>query len=66
VSLLQYYIDDVATISFSRHVRQPVVTASTDYVAFLHPVRQGEPSCLTSCGAPGMGVVYTVKVRNEW
>lgn len=45
---LMAYIDDVATISASRHARLPVVTASTDYVAFLQPVRQGQTACLTS------------------
>lgn len=45
---LMAYIDDVATISASRHARRPVVTASTDYVAFLRPVRQGQTACLTS------------------
>ncbi len=42
------YIDDIATISATRHARMPVVTASTDSVDFLHPVRNGESVCLES------------------
>lgn len=34
-------IDDVASIAATRHARNPVVTASTDSVDFLHPVKQG-------------------------
>ena len=42
------YIDDLAAISATRHARMPVVTASTDSVDFLHPVRNGESVCLES------------------
>ncbi len=42
------YIDDIAAISATRHARMPVVTASTDSVDFLHPVRNGESVCLES------------------
>lgn len=34
-------IDDVASIAAIRHARNPVVTASTDSVDFLHPIKQG-------------------------
>ena len=42
------YIDDIAAISATRHARMSVVTASTDSVDFLHPVRNGESVCLES------------------
>lgn len=34
-------IDDVASIAATRHARNAVVTASTDSVDFLHPIKQG-------------------------
>jgi len=42
------YIDDIAAISAMRHCRQRVVTASTDSVDFLHPIKQGDSICLES------------------
>lgn len=42
------YIDDIAAISAMRHCRQLVVTASTDSVDFLHPIREGDSICLES------------------
>ena len=42
------YIDDVAAISAMRHARKPVVTASTDSVDFLNPIRSGQSVCLES------------------
>lgn len=42
------YIDDIAAISATRHARMPVVTASTDSVDFLHPIRNGQSVCLES------------------
>ncbi|MFD1954384.1 acyl-CoA thioesterase [Paenibacillus thailandensis] len=45
---LMSYIDDVATIAATRHARRPVVTASTDSVDFLHPVRKGDAICLSA------------------
>ncbi len=45
---LMAYIDDVATIAATRHARRPVVTASTDSVDFLHPVKKGDAVCLTA------------------
>ncbi|UFT99021.1 acyl-CoA thioesterase [Radiobacillus kanasensis] len=43
---LMAHIDDVAAISATRHARKPVVTASTDSVDFLHPVKEGDTICL--------------------
>lgn len=42
------YIDDIAAISATRHCRMPVVTASTDSVDFMHPIRNGQSVCLES------------------
>ncbi|PWK11214.1 acyl-CoA thioesterase [Tumebacillus permanentifrigoris] len=42
------YIDDIAAISAMRHCRQRVVTASTDSVDFMHPIRLGDSICLES------------------
>ncbi|MFD2044347.1 acyl-CoA thioesterase [Ornithinibacillus salinisoli] len=39
-------IDDVAAIAAVRHSRQPVVTASTDSVDFLAPVKEGDSICV--------------------
>lgn len=36
------HIDDVAAIAAVRHARQSVVTASTDSVDFLQPVKVGD------------------------
>jgi acyl-CoA hydrolase len=36
---LMAHIDDVAALSAMKHARVPVVTASTDSVDFLHPIR---------------------------
>ncbi len=40
------YIDDIAAIAATRHARTSVVTASTDSVDFLHPIRNGQSVCL--------------------
>lgn len=40
------YIDDIAAIAATRHARTSVVTASTDSVDFLHPIRSGHSVCL--------------------
>jgi acyl-CoA hydrolase len=45
---LMAYIDDIASISASRHARSEVVTASTDSVDFLSPIRQADSVCLAS------------------
>jgi acyl-CoA hydrolase len=43
---LMAHIDDVAAISAVRHARKPVVTASTDSVDFLAPVKEGDSICV--------------------
>lgn len=43
---LMAYIDDVAAIAAVRHARKPVVTASTDSVDFLEPVKVGDSICV--------------------
>jgi acyl-CoA hydrolase len=45
---LMSYIDDIAAISATRHARSAVVTASTDSVDFLHPIKPGHSVCLES------------------
>lgn len=45
---LMAYIDDIAAISATRHARSHVVTASTDSVDFLHPIKVGHSVCLES------------------
>src|SRR5699024_4620107 len=44
--ILMAYIDDIAGISAQRHARLPVVTASTDSVDFLEPVKEGDSICV--------------------
>ncbi len=65
---LMAYIDDVATISATRHSRHPVVTASTDSVDFLHPVRLGDSVCVESfvtwAGKTSMEVFVKVTTEN--
>ncbi|WEG11989.1 acyl-CoA thioesterase [Pullulanibacillus sp. KACC 23026] len=43
---LMSYIDDIAAITATRHARRPVVTASTDSVDFLYPIKPGSSVCL--------------------
>ncbi|CAG7613636.1 hypothetical protein PAESOLCIP111_01630 [Paenibacillus solanacearum] len=45
---LMAYIDDIASIAATKHCRQMVVTASTDSVDFLLPVRPTDSVCLES------------------
>lgn len=45
---LMAYIDDIASISATKHCRRSVVTASTDSVDFLHPIRPTDSVCLES------------------
>src|SRR5690625_7676184 len=40
------HIDDVSAIAAVRHARKPVVTASTDSVDFLSPVKEGDSICI--------------------
>lgn len=43
---LMSYIDNVAARAAMRHARRPVVTASTDSIDFLHPVKVNNEVCL--------------------
>lgn len=43
---LMEHIDDVAAITAGRHARSTVVTASTDSVDFLNPVKEGDTICV--------------------
>ena len=43
---LMAHIDSIAAIAALRHARQPVVTASTDSVDFLSPVKEGDSICI--------------------
>jgi acyl-CoA hydrolase len=43
---LMAYIDDIASIAATKHCRRSVVTASTDSVDFLHPIRPSDSVCL--------------------
>lgn len=43
---LMAHIDDVAAIAAARHAREMVVTASTDSVDFLAPVKEGDSICV--------------------
>jgi len=45
---LMSYIDDIASIAASKHCRRSVVTASTDSVDFLSPIRPTDSVCLES------------------
>ncbi len=45
---LMTYIDDTASISASRHCRVGIVTASTDSVDFLRPIKNDHSVCLES------------------
>jgi acyl-CoA hydrolase len=40
------HIDEVAGLSAMRHARMTVVTASTDSVDFLHPIKSGQAICV--------------------
>lgn len=42
------YVDKIASIAAMRHCRKPVVTASSDSVDFLAPIKKGEAICLES------------------
>lgn len=61
------YIDDIASIAASKHCRRSVVTASTDSVDFLLPIRPTDSVCLeafvTRTGKSSMEVF--VKVMTE-
>ncbi|HLU22481.1 MAG TPA: acyl-CoA thioesterase [Bacillaceae bacterium] len=64
---LMGYIDDVASIAAIKFARNPVVTASTDSVDFIKPIRVGDAVTLTAIvtwtGTSSMEVF--VKVTSE-
>jgi acyl-CoA hydrolase len=43
---LMAYVDDIASVSATKHCRRSVVTASTDSVDFLHPIRPADAVCM--------------------
>ncbi|MUT67089.1 acyl-CoA thioesterase [Paenibacillus sp. NEAU-GSW1] len=45
---LMQFIDDIASIAATKHCRRPVVTASTDSVDFLQPIRPSDSVSLES------------------
>jgi len=65
---LMAYIDDVASLSAVRHARTFVVTASTDSVDFLLPIRQEDSVCLESVvtwtGRTSMEVFVKIVAEN--
>ncbi|HJV45148.1 MAG TPA: acyl-CoA thioesterase [Bacillota bacterium] len=65
---LMSYIDDVASLSATRHSRRPVVTASTDSVDYLTPITPKDSVCLESCvistGRTSMEVFVKVVAEN--
>ena len=67
---LMSYIDDVATLSATRHARSIVVTASTDSIDFLMPIRREDSVCLesvvTRTGKTSMEVFVKVVAENQF
>ncbi|BAB06021.1 acyl-CoA thioester hydrolase [Halalkalibacterium halodurans C-125] len=53
------YVDKVASIAAMRHCRKQVVTASSDSLDFISPIRTGEAICLEGI------VTYTRKTSME-
>jgi acyl-CoA hydrolase len=45
---VMHLVDIAGAIAASRHSRRPVVTASVDYMNFLHPIRIGQMVSLNS------------------
>lgn len=62
------YIDKIASIACMRHARRPVVTASSDSLDFLMPVRVGEAirleACVTWTHSTSMEVYVKVESEN--
>lgn len=65
---LMSHIDDVASISATRFARTPTVTASTDSVDFLRPIKVGDTVTLkamvTHTGQSSMEVFVLVTAEN--
>ncbi|MGO4886721.1 acyl-CoA thioesterase [Anaerobacillus sp. MEB173] len=61
-------VDQVASISAARHSRTECVTASTDSVDFLHPIRQTDSVCFESyvtwTGSSSMEVFVKIIAEN--
>lgn len=65
---LMLYIDKIAAIAATRHCNRPVVTASTDSLDFLSPIRIGEAveleSFVTWTHRSSMEVYCVVRAEN--
>lgn len=65
---LMKYIDKISAISAMRHCGKPVVTASTDSLDFLAPIRMGEAveleAFVTSTNRSSMEVYVVVRAEN--
>jgi acyl-CoA hydrolase len=65
---LMQYIDKISAISAMRHAGKPVVTASTDSLDFLSPIRLGEAfeleAFVTSTHRTSMEVYVVVRAEN--
>ncbi|WP_050181740.1 acyl-CoA thioesterase [Domibacillus robiginosus] len=65
---LMAHIDDVASISATRFARNPTVTASTDSVDFIRPIKVGDTVTLTAMvtytGRSSMEVFVRVVAEN--
>lgn len=65
---LMTYIDDAASICASRHCRTDIVTASTDSVDFLKPIKNDHSVCLeayvSSTGRSSMEIFVKVIAEN--
>ncbi|PSL50437.1 acyl-CoA hydrolase [Salsuginibacillus halophilus] len=66
--ILMKRVDAVASIAARRHCREEVVTASTDSVDFLHPIRPTDSVCLEAfvswTGKTSMEVFVKVTAEN--
>lgn len=65
--IVMKYIDKIATIASMRHCRRPVVTASSDSLDFLAPVKLGEAMILEAfvTWAHRSSMEVFVKVQSE-
>jgi acyl-CoA hydrolase len=65
---LMSYMDDIASIAAAKHCRRSVVTASTDSVDFLLPIRTTDSVCLeafvTWTGTSSMEVFVKVIIED--
>lgn len=67
---LMKYIDKISAIAAIRHSGKPVVTASTDSLDFLSPIRMGEAveleAFVTWTGRSSMEVYVVVRAENMY